>query len=117
MKHSSDFMCPECGSVTVSSSMVCVSCCGLRLDPIHPVPADGPAALPVRKDGDELIVTLSRPMQKESYIAFIALESWDGVIVRKLFPEWDEDVILPWKKGSLVWAMSTGEAYCQKIAN
>ena len=31
--------------------------------------------------------------------------------------EWDEDVILPWKKGSLVWAMSTGEAYCQKIAN
>ena len=56
-------------------------------------------------------------MQKESYIAFIALESWDGVIVRKLFPEWDEDVILPWKKGSLVWAMSTGEAYCQKIAN
>ena len=115
MKHFSYFLCPGCGSVTVSSSIVSISCCGSCLDAIHPVSADDSSALPVRRDGEELIVTLSRPMLKESYIAFIALESWDGVIVRKLFPEWNEDVIIPWKNGRLVWAMSTGEAYSQKI--
>ena len=115
MKHFSYFLCPGCGSVTVSSSIVSISCCDSCLKALRPAPVDGSAALPARRDGDELIVTLSRPMLKESYIAFIALESWDGVIVRKLFPEWNEDVILPWKKGRMVWAMSTGEAYSQKI--
>ena len=36
--------------------------------------------------------------------------------LRKLYPEWNEDVAIAMKKGRLVWSSSSGEAYYQKIS-
>lgn len=110
------YVCPKCGSVSTSSSSVSLSCCGSVLEPVVLKQADGENALPIRRDGDEIIITISHPMRKDDYITFIALESYDGLILRKLYPEWNEDVAIAMKKGRLVWSSSSGEAYYQKIS-
>ena len=72
-------------------------------------------SLPVRKDGDEIIVSLTHPMRKDEYVTFIAIESYDALVLKKLYAEWNEDVIFPYMKGRLVWSTSTGKGYFQKL--
>ena len=111
MNKYSYFICPDCGSVTVSSSQKTeVVCCGKPLQLLQITPVDGDV-LPTRTDGDEIIITLNHPMAKDNYIAFIALETPWGVFLRKLYPEWDEEITLPNMKGRVVWATSRGVAY------
>lgn len=114
MKGYSYFLCPECGSVTVSSSPVSVACCGSPRQPLV-IEEGGSDAFSIRTDGDELVISICHPMTKDFYIPFIALEGWNGVIVRKLYPEWDADVIIPRQKGRLVWAFSSGRAFSEKV--
>ena len=114
MKGYSYYLCPECGSVTVSSSPVSVACCGSPLQPLV-IEERESDAFSIRADGDELVISICHPMTKDFYIPFIALEGWNGVIVRKLYPEWDADVIIPRQKGRLVWAFSSGRAFSEKV--
>ena len=54
-------------------------------------------------------------MRKDEYVTFIAIESYDALVLKKLYAEWNEDVIFPSMKGRLVWATSTGKGYFQKL--
>lgn len=54
-------------------------------------------------------------MTKDDYITFVALETYDGVILRKLYPEWNESLIFPKRRGRLVWGLSSGEGCCRKV--
>ena len=114
MKGFSYYVCPKCGSVSVSSSSITATCCGSTISPLELSEASS-EALTVRAEGDELFITLLNPMTKNDYITFIAIESYSGVMLKKLYPEWNEDVILPRMKGRLVWAHSLGKGYYQKI--
>ena len=115
MKGFSYYCCPECGNVIVSASPASISCCGLNLGPLVPVKAEGEDCLEARREGDEFFVKAAHPMTKTDYITFIALESWDGVILRRLFPEWDAEVILPFRKGRLVWYSAKSGAFFQDV--
>lgn len=115
MRGFSYFCCPFCGEIVVSSAVPSVGCCEKELRKLLLQESGEGDGLSVRTDGDEIIVTLSHPMTKDSYISFIALETWDGVVIRKLYPEWNEALSFPGKRGRLVWAMNTGEAFYRKL--
>ena len=114
MKGFSYSVCPICGSFTVSSSPIAASCCGQPLARLEMVEApDG--MISIRHDDEGIIASIDHPMTKDEYISFIALESWDGIVVRKLYPEWNEDVHLPGFRGRLIWAMNDGRVFCRKV--
>lgn len=114
MKTFSYFVCPDCGSVTVSSSSVSVSCCSKSLKPCL-ISSEDSSSLALKVENDELFVSINHPMTKDDYITFVALETYDGVILRKLYPEWNESLIFPKRRGRLVWGLSSGEGCCRKV--
>ena len=115
MKGFSYYVCPHCGNVLASSSPLSPSCCGNEIAALMLSEAFSSLSLPVRKDGDEIIVSLTHPMRKDEYVTFIAIESYDTLVLKKLYAEWNEDVIFPYMKGRLVWATSSGKGYFQKL--
>ncbi len=115
MKTFSYFVCPDCGSVTVSSSSVSVSCCSKSLKPCL-ISSEDSSSLALKVENDELFVSINHPMTKDDYITFVALETYDGVILRKLYPEWNESLIFPKRRGRLVWGLSSGEGYYLKVS-
>lgn len=85
------FVCPECGSVTVSEcSAIC--CCGKQLDAIEASPATDEEKLDVSLSDGELLLTSHLSQTKDDYIGFLCLVSGQRYEYVRLFPEWDVNV-------------------------
>lgn len=95
MKNLKFYVCPHCGNLLTSSNDASLSCCGKKLSPLTPQKAGDLERLSVSVIENDYYVSSSHPMQKDHYIAFLALLTGDGVVIRRQYPEWDLSARLP----------------------
>ena len=96
------YICPNCGNLITSTSDAAVSCCGKVLLPQR-----------LQRAGEEIKVQLidreyqissDHEMSREHYITFLALRSSEQILLRKLYPEWDLELHMPYIPGAmLIW--------------
>ncbi len=108
------YVCPECGNIITSTSSMAVACCGKKLQ-----------QLSAQQAGDDVQVTLAdreflvashHEMSRDHYITFVALCSSDHLLLRKLYPEWDIQLQLPYIPGAvLYWHCSKHGLFTQRL--
>lgn len=104
MKKSRFYVCPDCGSITASTGMAEISCCGRRLSALEARKADGEQKLRVEMVEDEWFITSDHPMEKENYISFVAYASGAKLEIHKQYPEWNLQLRIPRRgHGMLIW--------------
>ena len=112
MKRSQYYICPTCGSITLSTGSAAVSCCGRPLAPQTPRKAEPGQKLRVEPVEDEWFITSSHPMTKACYISFLAYATGEKLELIKTYPEWDLHARFPRRgHGMLLW-YSTRETDC-----
>jgi len=89
------YMCPNCGNTLTSTGESDVSCCGRKLVPLIPKPAEGIHKLTVEEIEEDYYVTFTHEMSKKHYINFIAYIAYDRVLFVKLYPEQGSEVRFP----------------------
>jgi len=95
MKRTQWYLCPQCGNVITAAGPAEISCCGRRMEPVNPTPAD-PAHMPrLEKMDDEYCITFDHPMTKEHFIRFVAWMGYDRLLMIRLYPEQDALVRIP----------------------
>ena len=114
LKRISFYICPNCGNLITSTSLASVSCCGRVL-----------AAEKLQQAGDEIRVELidreyqitsDHPMDRDHYISLLALRSGDTFLLRKLYPEWNIALHLPFVPGAmLIWYCSKHGLFYQPV--
>lgn len=99
------YLCPHCGNLITSMGEIAASCCGKRLQALHPAPADEAHSLQIERNDGELFITTEHPMQKEHYFSFLALQMGNQLLLCPQFPEWELQVRLPapTRRGRLYW--------------
>lgn len=68
---------------------------GRKLEPLQAQPMEGRHEVQIEESEQEYFITFSHEMEKEHYIAFAALVSWDRVTVVHLCPELSGEVRIP----------------------
>ena len=102
LKRISFYICPNCGNLITATSAASVSCCGKVLTPEK-----------LQRAGDEVKVELidheyqitsDHEMKRKHYISFLALRSSEQMLLRKLYPEWNIELHMPFIPGAmLIW--------------
>lgn len=104
MKKTKFFVCPDCGSITASTGLAEISCCGRRLNALEMKKAAGDQRLKVEMVEDEWFVSSDHPMEKDNYISFVAYASGAKLEIHKQYPEWNLQVRIPRRgHGMLIW--------------
>lgn len=85
------YVCPVCGNVVFSMGEGAFSCCGINLPALIPEKADAELFEIEHPEGD-LFIRFLHPMTKEHYISFAAYVTYDGVQIKKLYPEQNPEV-------------------------
>jgi len=114
LKHLKFYICPDCGNLITATSDAAVSCCGKVLAP-----------QPLQKAGEEVRVQLidrefyftsDHEMTREHHITFLALRSSEQLLLRKLYPEWNIDLHMPYIPGAmLIWHCTQHGLFCQPL--
>lgn len=95
MKRIKFFVCPECGAVFTGTGNAEFSCCGRKLEPLKAQKADGEHALNIERTDGGIYLTFSHGMEKEHFISFVAYVNCDRVMLVRLYPEQNPEVLLP----------------------
>ena len=108
------YICPDCGNLITATSDAAVSCCGKVL-----------VSQPLQKAGEEVCVQLidqefyitsEHEMTREHHITFLALRSSEQLLLRKLYPEWNIDLHMPYIPGAmLIWHCTQHGLFCQPL--
>jgi desulfoferrodoxin (superoxide reductase-like protein) len=92
MKKVKFYVCPNCGDILTSTGGAQVSCCGRKLVPLIPKPADETHKLTVEEVENDYYVTFTHEMSKAHYLSFVAYVAYDRVLIIKLYPEQSGEV-------------------------
>ncbi len=95
MKKIKFYTCPNCGNTLTSTGESDVSCCGRKLVPLIPKPAEGTHKLTVEEIEEDFYITFAHEMSKTHYINFVAYVAYDRVLFVKLYPEQGSEVRFP----------------------
>lgn len=95
MKKIKFYVCPSCGNILTGTGKAEVSCCGRKLVPLIPKPADGIHELSVNEVEDDYYITFSHEMTKEHNLNFVAYVACDRILLVKLYPEQSGEVRFP----------------------
>jgi len=95
MKKIKFYTCPNCGNTLTSTGESDVSCCGRKLVPLIPKPAEGTHKLTVEEIEEDFYITFAHEMSKTHYINFVACVAYDRVLFVKLYPEQGSEVRFP----------------------
>jgi len=95
MKKLKFYVCPTCSSTMTATGEAEISCCGRKLEPLIPQPADEAHRLNLETIENDLYVTCSHEMTKDHSLSFIACVTYDRVLFVKLYPEQEVQVRLP----------------------
>lgn len=108
MKRMQFYLCPVCGNILTSTGRPQLSCCGRRLTPLSPVPADAAHTPTMDAVEDECYLVFPHEMSKEHHLAFVAWLSYDRMFMARLYPEQDAALRMPlFRRGTLL-------AYCTR---
>ena len=91
------YVCPLCGNVVFALGEGSFSCCGSQMLPQQAEDAaTDPAHEPhVERIENDWFVSIDHPMDKGHYLSFVALVTYDGATIRKLYPEQAAEARLP----------------------
>ena len=104
MKKSKFYICESCGSITVSTGMAEISCCGRRLQSLELKKAPENQLLAVEQVEDEWFISSDHPMEKGNYISFVAFACGAKLEIHKQYPEWNLQLRIPRRgHGMLIW--------------
>lgn len=95
MKKTEFYVCPTCGSFTLSSGKAEVSCCGRKLSPLEAKPCDEKHRLEIAEMEDEYFITIPHEMSKEHYIGAVSYLSDNRCFTVKLYPEQNPEFRFP----------------------
>lgn len=95
MKRIRFFVCPDCGNIASSTGNVDLSCCGRKLEPLSVTPEDEGHKIGLEEIEGEYYVTVSHEMSKSHYISFVALISYDRLLLVRLYPEQGAELYIP----------------------
>lgn len=116
LKKSHFYVCKTCGNIVVSTTETPVSCCGKRLSPLKTKKANEEEKLTIEKIDNEYYLLSNHSMTKDHYVSFVALLTGDSLLMRKLYPEWDLSLRLPFFPHCLVlWYCTKDGLYYQSI--
>ncbi len=99
MKRIQFYMCPDCGNILTAAGGGELHCCGRRLEPLKPRPADEAHAVTVQEVEEDWYVTFSHPMEKGHYLRFAAWAGLDRMMLVRLYPEQGGEFRLPQLRG------------------
>ena len=81
-----------------------VSCCGRKLPALTPRKAEEAQRLTVTLSDGDWYVTAAHPMTRDHYVSCLLFLTGDTLLLRKLYPQWDLSVRLPYfPQGTLLW--------------
>ena len=95
LRHLRLYVCPTCGNVLTATGNAEVACCGRRLPPLVPQPADEAHAPAVEDTDGQYYLRIRHEMQKSHYISFVAYVVNERLVFVKLYPEQDAAAYLP----------------------
>jgi len=87
MLRSKFYICPVCGNIIYSIGEASISCHGILLSPCEAEQADKNHIISIEKIENEYYVRIDHDMTKKHYISFISAISYEGVQIKKLYPE------------------------------
>ncbi len=116
LKKSHFYVCKTCGNIVVSTTETSIFCCGKRLSSLKAKKATEEETLTIEKMDNEYYISCNHSMTKDHYISFVVLLSGDSLLIRKLYPEWDLSLRLPFFPHCLVfWYCTKDGLYYQNI--
>ena len=116
MKKLKFYVCPTCGNLITATAEAAVSCCGKKLRPMELQKAGAEEKLKVELIEQDYFITTDHQMTKDHYITFVALLTGDGLMMRKLYPEWNVQARIPrFGRGMLVWNCSRHGLFWQVV--
>lgn len=95
MKRVKFYVCPDCGDVLFSTGSAEISCCGRKLSPLEPKTEDDDHAMHIEEVENDYYITMQHEMRKTHYIAFVAYVHYDRVLLVKLYPEQNAELLIP----------------------
>lgn len=95
MKRIKFYFCPSCGNLMTATGNPDLSCCGMRLSPMKPRPADEGHALSITDIEDEKLLQWQHPMDKGHHLTFLAGVGCDRVHIVRLYPEGAQEQRMP----------------------
>ncbi len=95
MKRLKFYICPVCGGMLKGTGSGNVSCCGEKLQPIKPLPAENEHIPCIEEIENDYYVTFNHQMTKEHYISFVTFVGFDRELTVRLYPEQEAAVRLP----------------------
>lgn len=116
LKKSHFYVCKTCGNIVVSTTETPIFCCGKRLSSLKAKKATEEEKLTIEKMDNEYYISSNHSMTKDHYISFVALLTGDSLLMRKLYPEWDLSLRLPFFPHCLIlWYCTKDGLYYQSI--
>ena len=93
------YLCPDCGNIVTAAAEGEFHCCGRKLEPLTPCPADEAHAASVQPVEEDLYVTFSHPMEKGHFIRFALWLGIDRMLLVRLYPEQGNEFRIPNLRG------------------
>lgn len=119
IKKTRFYICSDCGNLMTSMDDAAIVCCGKKLSTLVPRKMDDACSahdLEIEKNDGGLFITTGHEMTKEHFISFVAFLTDDTMIVKKLYPEWNLQVRLPFfAHGILLWYCNRDGLFFQRI--
>lgn len=115
MKRTKFYVCPNCRNIITAAETASITCCGRPLETLEPQKAGEGDRLTAEPVENELFLTSRHPMEKDHYIAFLALLTGDGLLLRRQYPEWDLQVRFPAVHGKLLWYCTRHGLFYQNL--
>lgn len=116
IKKTRFYICPDCGNLMTSMDDAAIVCCGKKLSSLVPSKVDDAHVLDIERSDGGLFITTGHEMTKEHFISFVAFLTDDTMIVKKLYPEWNLQVRLPFfAHGTLLWFCNRDGLFFQRV--
>ena len=116
IKKTRFYICSDCGNLMTSMDDAAIVYCGKKLSSLVPSKVDDAHVLDIERSDGGLFITTSHEMTKDHYISFVAFLTDDTMIVKKLYPEWNLQVRLPFfAYGTLLWFCNRDGLFFQCI--
>ena len=116
IKKTRFYICPDYGNLMTSMDDAAIVCCGKKLSSLVPSKVDDAHVLDIERSDGGLFITTSHEMTKDHYISFVAFLTDDTMIVKKLYPEWNLQVRVPFfAHGTLLWFCNRDGLFFQRI--
>ena len=94
IKRTKFYVCPVYGNIITAMGEGSFSCCGINLPALSAEKAEE-GSFEIERPENDIFIRFDHPMTKEHYISFAAIITFDGMMIKKLYPEQNPEVRFP----------------------